>query len=310
MLKKSIFFLLLTLFCLSNNLLAEKIIIKAKVKNEIITNIDVEHEVNYLKFLNPKLNELNKLRLNKLAVESLITEIIKKKELEKIFDFGEENKLVDRIEDNLIVAKQIKNKSKFKEILKSKNLKYKIIKDKLKVEAMWNQLIYDKYSNNLKINKTELRQKILSNLENKNKTFEYNLSEIMYASNANESHDTILIKIQNNLKDIGFENTANIFSISNTSKNGGLIGWVNELQLSNKIRNQIKMLEIDQVSKPIKIQNGYLLIKINDKKEFKEKINIDDQLEKLVNKERNRQLNSFSNIFYKRLKKNIEINEY
>ena len=70
------------------------------------------------------------------------------------------------------------------------------------------------------------------------------------------------------------------------------------------------MLEIDQVSKPIKIQNGYLLIKINDKKEFKEKINIDDQLEKLVNKERNRQLNSFSNIFYKRLKKNIEINEY
>ena len=310
MLNKIIFILLLIFFCLSNNLSAEKIIIKAKVKNEIITNIDLEHEVNYLKFLNPKLNELNKLRLNKLAVESLITEIIKKKELEKIFDFSEENKLVDRIEDNLIVAKQIKNKSKFKEILKSKNIKYKIIKDKLKVEAMWNQLIYDKYSSNLKINKIELRQKILSNLENKTKTFEYNLSEIMYTDKINENHDSILIKIKKNLKEIGFENTANIYSISNTSKNGGLIGWVNELQLSNKIRNQIKMLEIDQVSKPIKIQNGYLLIKINDKKEFKEKINIDDQLEKLVNKERNRQLNSFSNIFYKRLKKNIEINEY
>ena len=310
MLNKIIFFLLLIFFCLSNNLSAEKIIIKAKVKNEIITNIDVEHEVNYLKFLNPKLNELNKLRLNKLAVESLITEIIKKKELEKIFDFSEENKLVDRIEDNLIVAKQIKNKSKFKEILKSKNIKYKIIKDKLKVEAMWNQLIYDKYSSNLKINKIELRQKILINLENKTKTFEYNLSEIMYTDKINENHDSILIKIKKNLKEIGFENTANIYSISNTSKNGGLIGWVNELQLSNKIRNQIKMLKIDQVSEPIKIQNGYLLIKINDKKEFMEKINIDDQLEKLVNKERNRQLNSFSNIFYKRLKKNIEINEY
>ncbi len=310
MFKKTIFFLLIIFIYLSNNLFAEKITIKAKVKNEIITNIDVEHEVNYLIFLNPQLLELNKLRINKLAVDSLITEIIKKKELEKVFDFNEENKLIEIIEDNLIKAKQIKNKSKFKEILKSKNLKYKIIKEKLKVEAMWNQLIYDKYVNNLKINKIKLKQKILSNLENKNKTFEYNLSEIMYNSNVNESHDTILIKIQKNLKDIGFENTANIFSISNTSKNGGLIGWVNELQLSNKIRSQIKMLEIDQVSKPIKIQNGYLLIKINDKKEFKEKINIDDQLEKLINKERNRQLNSFSNIFYKRLKKNIEINEY
>ena len=310
MVKKTIIFLLILFVNLNNNLFAEKILIKAKVKNEIITNIDVEHEVNYLIFLNPKLYELNKLRLNKLAVDSLITEIIKKKELEKVFDFNEENKLIEIIEDNLIKAKQIKNKSKFKEILKSKNLKYKIIKEKLKVEAMWNQLIYDKYVNNLKINKIKLKQKILSNLENKNKTFEYNLSEIMYNSNVNESHDTILIKIQKNLKDIGFENTANIFSISNTSKNGGLIGWVNELQLSNKIRSQIKMLEIDQVSKPIKIQNGYLLIKINDKKEFKEKINIDDQLEKLINKERNRQLNSFSNIFYKRLKKNIEINEY
>ena len=310
MFNKIIFFLLIIFIYLTNNLLAEKILIKAKVKNEIITNIDLEHEVNYLIFLNPKLNELNKQRLNKLAVDSLINEIIKKKELEKIFDFNKENKLIDRIEENLIRAKQIKNISKFKEILKSKNLKYKIIREKLKIEAMWNQLIYDKYSNNLRINKLELKQKILSNIENKNKTFEYNLSEIMYTSKTNENHASILLKIQKNIKDIGFENTANIFSIASTSKNGGNIGWVNELQLSNKIRNQIKMLKIGQVSKPIEIQNGYLLIKINDKKEFKEKINIDDQLEKLVNKERNRQLNSFSNIFYKRLKKNIEINEY
>ena len=118
------------------------------------------------------------------------------------------------------------------------------------------------------------------------------------------------MKINQNIEKIGFENTANIFSNSNSSKNGGLIGWINELQLSNKVRNEINKLEIGQVSKPIKIQNGYLLIKINDKKEFKENINIEDQLTKLVNKEKNRQLNTFSNIYYKRLKKNIEINEY
>ena len=172
-----------------------------------------------------------------------------------------------------------------------------------------NQLIYDRYSKNLKINKIQLRKKILNNLKNKKK-FEYNLSEILYSIKNNESHNSILMKINQNIEKIGFENTANIFSNSNSSKNGGLIGWINELQLSNKVRNEINKLEIGQVSKPIKIQNGYLLIKINDKKEFKENINIEDQLTKLINKEKNRQLNTFSNIFYKRLKKNIEINEY
>ena len=52
------------------------------------------------------------------------------------------------------------------------------------------------------------------------------------------------------------------------------------------------------------------MIKVNDKKVLKQKINLDEELKKLVNTERNRQLNSFSIIFYKRLKKNIEINEY
>ena len=294
----------------SNPLFGDRILIKAKVKNEIVTNIDIEQEISYLVFLNPKLKELNAVRLNRLAIDSLINEIIKKVELEKFFDFEKENKLIDIIENNLIKNKKIKNKSEFKAILESNNLKYEMIREKLKVEAYWNQLIYDRYSKNLKINKIQLREKILKNLKNKKKKFEFNLSEILYSSKNNESHNSILMKINQNIEKIGFENTANIFSNSNSSKNGGLIGWINELQLSTKVRNEINKLEIGQVSKPIKIQNGYLLIKINDKKEFKENINIEDQLTKLINKEKNRQLNTFSNIFYKRLKKNIEINEY
>ena len=308
--KRKYFLILIIFIFFSNPLFGDRILIKAKVKNEIVTNIDIEKEINYLVFLNPKLKELNAIRLNRLAKDSLINEIIKKKELERFFDFEKENKLIDIIENNLIKNKKIKNKSQFKAILESNNLKYEMIREKLKVEAYWNQLIYDKYSKNLKIDKNELKEKILNNLKNKKKRFEYNLSEILYTSTNNESHDSILKKINQNLEKIGFENTANIFSISNSSKNGGLIGWINELQLSSKVRNEINKLEIGQVSKPIKIQNGYLLIKINDKKEFKENINIEDQLTKLANKEKNRQLNTFSNIFYKRLKKNIEINEY
>ena len=116
-------------------------------------------------------------------------------------------------------------------------------------------------------------------------------------------------KLEKSINEIGFENTANIYSISNTSKNGGLIGWVNELQLSAIIKKNIIPLNDNEVTKLIKINNGYLIIKLNKKREFKEEVDIDKQVAELANKEMNRQLNSFSMIFFKRLKKNIQINE-
>ena len=116
--------------------------------------------------------------------------------------------------------------------------------------------------------------------------------------------------INKSISEIGFENTANIYSIASTAKKGGLIGWVNELQISSKIGIEIKKLDINQVTKPIKVQNGFIIIKLNDKKEFNQKINIDEQLKRLINNETNRQLNNFSTIYYKKLKKNIDIYEY
>ena len=306
--KKIVIFIILIF--INGYLLAEEIIIKVKVENEIITNIDVKNEVKYLTFLNPKLKELEKLKLNNLAKDSIINDIIKKKELEKNFDFDKSYKLVEIIERNLIKRKDIKNKSEFLKILKEYNIDYKTIKSKLKIEALWNQLIYEKYLTNVKINKSNLRAKILNNLEEREKKFEYNLSEILFVENDSEKLENIIKKINKSLNEIGFENTANLLSISDTSRNGGLIGWINELQLSNIIKKEIRNLKVGEITKPINIQNGYLLIKLNDKREYKEQINIEDQLKKLIANEKNRQLNSFSNIFYKRLKKNVEINEY
>ena len=125
----------------------------------------------------------------------------------------------------------------------------------------------------------------------------------------NKSFDETLKKITLSIREIGFENTANVYSISTTSNNGGLIGWVNELQISEPIKKNIVNLEINEISKPIKVGNGYLLIKINNKRKFSQNINIENQLKELINKETNRQLNSFSIIYYKRLRKNIKIDE-
>ena len=303
--------LLLVLFLqIPNNIFATSINIELELQNEIITNIDIKNEKKYLFFLNPKLMELDKLRIENIAKNSLIKETIKKKEIEKFFNFNNDINLINILENSLMKRKNIKNKDDFRNILKNKEIKYERVKEKLKIEALWNQLIYKKYFRNIKIDKISLKKRLKNDSNNKEKIFEYNLSEIVLSESIDKDLQEIWRIVDKNIKDIGFENTANIYSVSNTSKNGGLIGWVNELQLSSTIKDEIKTLTINQISKPIKIQNKYIIIKLNNKKEFKQKINFDEQLATLINEETNRQLNNFSSIYYKKIEKNTDINEY
>ena len=199
--------------------------------------------------------------------------------------------------NRLLKIKNIKDKDEFLQILNSRNLDFEEIKEKLYIEALWNQLIYEKYSDNVIINKEDLRKNILDQVEKIGKKFSYNLSEIVFNVEINESLEEKVSKINDSIKEIGFENSANIYSVANTSNNGGLIGWVNEIQISKEIGIELKKLNISEITKPLKLQNSYILIKLNDKKEFKQEINVDDQLKKLINSETNRQLNNFSTIY-------------
>ena len=308
----SLFLISLIFLYFNQHTFASNIKIKVKIHDDIITNFDIENEKKYLFLLNPKLKELDKSRSDEIAKNSLITEIIKRKELSKIFDLNREYSVSDVIEKEFLKNKNIKNKSNFQKLLEINEIDYVDVKEKFKIEALWNQLIFNKYSSNLKINQNELKENIINQYKNKKKIYEFNLSEIVFNIKLDENNnlDNTFLNIKKSINKIGFANTANIFSISGSAKNGGKIGWINELQISEKIRRNIKDLKINQISKPINIGNGYLLIKINNKKEFKQEINIDEQIKKLTIQEKNRQLNNFSMIFFKKLKKNIEINEY
>ncbi len=308
--KKIIIIIIFFSFFINLNANSNVVEIKVKIQDEVITNLDIEDEINYLTFLNPKLKNLDKEKVFNIAKNSLITEIIKKEELKKFIDLKKENNLVNMIEKNLLLKKNIKSKDEFKKILNIKNLEYKEIKKKLLIEALWNQLIYQKNSKNIVINKEELRNKIKGQIIGIKKKYEYNLSEIIFEDEIDKNLKNKELEIKRSINSIGFENTAIIFSISTTAKNGGLIGWINELQISKRILENIEKLNPEQFSKPIKVNNSYLIIKVNQKRELKNKINLEKELEKLINLETNRQLNNFSNIFYKRLRKNFEINEY
>ena len=153
-----------------NNLVfAIDIKIKAKVNNEIITNIDIDHEKKYLVFLNPKLVELNNEKIEEIAKNSLITELVKKKELNLLVNLDQNKEIIDVLQNTFLKKNKIKSEKEYLEILKNRGLNYKKIRKKFQIEGLWNQLIYKKFYSNIKINKEELRLRILNKFENSEK---------------------------------------------------------------------------------------------------------------------------------------------
>ena len=301
--------IVIALCTLQNSIAYSKIQIKYKIDNEIITNLDILEEKKYLIFLRPNLKNLSKVELSNIAENSLIREIIKKKELDRIFKDEENLKFVEEIKKNLFRFKNVNNEDEFKSLLVKNDVSYKTIIQKMKYEAMWNELIFQKYSSFVKVDKSKLKDELKKKLS-KNRKYEYNLSEILFEIQNKEFLDKKYKEILEYAKSKGFKNAATKYSISNSSDKGGEIGWIKETMLSENLNKILGNMKKKEISKIIKYPNGYLIIKINDKKEMKQIIDTDKELNDMINFEQNRQLNQFSLLFYKKLKQNIIINEY
>ncbi len=285
---------------------SQEIIIISKVDDEIITNMDVKIEKKYLLLLNKNLNKLSKQEFSELARSSLIREIIKKKEIDKLY-IEQDEKIESKIVKDFYNRLGFDNKNKFTDFLDNKNINFEDLKKKLVIEAMWNQIIYNKFKNKVKIDKKFIESEIVNYYNSKKKKYEYNISEILI-----EDEKDINIKKNEILKyaeKFGFNIAANKYSKSDTSKYGGNIGWVKSSRLSEKIKKEISKINIGEITDPIQSSSGYLLLRLNDRKEIEEKIDLQNELKQQIAFERNKQLKQFSFIYYKKLKKNTVINE-
>ena len=281
MFKKIYLILLITLIFSNTSFSNEKVFIVVNIEDQIITNQDIIKESDYLKILNPKIEKLNKQQIQEIAKNSLIKEIIKKKKIEKIFDMSEDNNIINEYIKNLYTKLNFKNEADFKNFLiNSSSYTFNEIKEKIKIEIMWNELIYKKYSDQVNINKEKLIQKI-NKLNNQLRT-EFKLSEIVFRKKKETNLTEQINIIKNSINEIGFDNTANIYSISESSKMGGDIGWISENNLSEIIYNKIKSLKKDEISDVIKVGNNYLLLKIIEIRQINIPINKDEELVKMV----------------------------
>ena len=194
-------------------------------------------------------------------------------------------------------------------MINKNNINYNKILEKVKYEGLWNELIIRKFNSLIKIDKKKLKDELNNKISN-NKKYEYKLSEILFEVENNENYKDKYNKILKYINKNDFKSASAKFSVSNSANRGGEIGWIKETVLSKKLLNIIYDLKKGQISKPIKYPNGYLILKINDLKEMKQIIDINKELDEKIRFEKNRQLNQFSLLYYKKLKQNTKINEY
>ena len=307
--KKTI--ILVLIFFLLNNFSYSKINLQIimKINDQIVTTYDLEKEINYLLALNPKLKEISENDLSKLAKRSMIKEIIRKSEILKYKELDLKNNQINNVLESIIQNLNFSDQSEFENYLRNFDISLNDIRKKIEIENEWKNLIYAKYSKNIKIDKKKLINKI-EKASKEEVSLEYNLSEIFFAKKQNVSVKEYSKKILESIEINGFENTANLYSIADSSKAGGKIGWVKKNNLSSEINRELENLKINSYSNPIKIGNNYLILKINDMKEVAIKFDKQKELDKMIVSETSKQLDKFSNIFYNKIKLNSTISEF
>ena len=289
------------------NLSASKIEILYKVENYPITNKDISKEINYLIMLNDKLKEISEKDLIQYATKSVVKEKVKKKEILKNLYLGQNEEIVEKqlkiLKNNLNLGDQ-----EFKKLINELGITENYLKEKIEIEILWNKLIYAIYKDKVIINKLSISNKLKKDLEDtSNFMEEYLLHEILYTPSKTTDIENNKSKIDKSIKEIGFENTANIYSLSDSSKFGGKIGWVKENQLTKEILFNLQNLKIGEYTAPINVSGGILILFLKNKRQAKLELSFDDELKKIINIERNRQLDQYSSIYYKKVEINTNI---
>ena len=305
-LKKFIIILFLIYLNIENSYTFENKIL-FKVENEIITTIDIYEEIKFLKKFNPEVSSLSETDLLEISKNSILKDKIKKIE---IMNFVKKLKVDDKFLLQLIKNRysklNINTLEEFENFLEQNNLNSALIREKFTIELIWNDLIYQKFYKKIKINKEQIKNDII-NSPQKEKQKELLLSEIVFTRSNKIDFKDKYEKILSDIDKIGFKKAALIHSEASTASNGGLIGWVKVNNLNKKIKQVISKLKPGQFSEPVRTSSGFIIIKIEEEKEYVSKLDLKDRVNEIVIFKTNEQLDQFSNMYFNKLKKDFTI---
>lgn len=277
-----------------------------KVNNEIITSLDILNEYEYLQIINKELRNIKIEEAFKISKNSIIKEKIKQIEIKRVIkEIKVDEKVIDNLLLNYFKEFKILSMSDFKNFFLSKNINPNFVRKKIKLEILWNQLIYQKYKQNVKIDK----HLIIDDLKKNDKKSEFLISEILFNVNENENLNEKFNEIKKSIKEISFSQSALTYSIADTSNKGGKLGWISESILSKQIYNKLINLTVGEHTEPILVPGGFLILKLLDTRKITKSFDINKEVKRIVDEKTNQQLNRFSNIYFNKVKKDIAIDE-
>ena len=304
--KKIIFLVLISLICIEKGNTEISDALFMTVGNKPITKSDVVNEIKIILILNNESYSVEKMdELHQIAVNSIIKRSIKQIEIEKntFLKFNNED-----LEKKLIQLAINLNMDldTLKNICESNALDFLLIENQIKTELFWNSLIFELYRSRIKINSEEIEER-LKLMQNKEQINEYLISEILIKSVEKNNLELEIEKLKNKIKIEGFENIARKLSISESSANGGMLGWVNENIMSEKVKSAIVAAPVGDVSEPILLPEGILIFKIRDKRKVKNNISLEEAKNQLINSEKTKILQMYSLSHYDKLRRSVSI---
>lgn len=307
---KFIILIFINIILFNKILNAQEVYIKTTVDNKIITNLDIENEYRYLLALNNDLKDLEKEKILQFAEKSLIREIIKFNEISKFIKPDFDDPFIIEFFNKFWMGRGFVDKNNFIKYLNEYDLTYNNTKRKIAIEFLWNELVQTKFRKQLNIDEDDIRKKVKLEVE-KNKKFliTYKLSEIVFQANDTSDYENKNEKINKSIIRNGFKNTANLYSVSNSAKIGGDIGWVDESQLSKKVSDELKKIDIGNHTNTINLSSSFLILKIEEKKDKKVELDKEKLFQEKVLKEQQDQLGQYSLLYFNKLKLNSIINE-
>ncbi len=311
--KYKFFFYLFTILGflnLSSSFSAIETSLIAKVGDQIISSYELKNKIKTLLFLNNQ--ELNQSNINlakNQALRILIDNKIKEEEIIKYKLSFKKNDILDKNLENIASSYSTDVKG-LREIFNNNNLSFELYTSEIKTNLLWNNLIFELYGEKISLNENEVEKEIQDSLKNNNDLVEYKLAEIELSfENENEKKDKIA-NIAEQIKILGFENSAKRFSNSSTAQSGGNLGWINSKSLSEKISQLIKNMKPGEVTEPIIRSNNVLYLKLIEKK----KVNLNEEnllslRKKIINQKKSEYLDLFANNHLLKIRNNkfIEI---
>ena len=307
--KKITYIIILSLFFSVGSNAALQDALFATIGNKAITRADIVNEIKAILILNGEnFSQENANNLEAAAIKANIQRTLKQIEIEK-YETLKFNKADVNSELNRLASKANVDLDTLKNIFAANGIEFSSIEKHIETELLWNSLIFKIYNDRLTIDIDEVNEQ-LKLIQKQEKIKEYLISEIIIEPVPNSEINSKVSEIKNEIKSVGFKKAAMNFSISESSINGGDLGWVNENLISKEFKKTISETTIGQVSEPIILPEGILLFEVRDVKDLEQFSSLEEAKNQIINSEKQKILNMYSLSHYDNLKRSVTIDYY